>query len=243
MASSDRDESPETNRRSRALSRSREVIRKQLATATNEVDHHHQEGKNLLICFMNEALLEEDQDGDQNGDTSIEYWSAQFIAKNNISRKKNHVIVPLTPNGINRSILESPRINEDEDEGPEDSIEKRFAVYLSKIRSEAREKLKKAKQDAKEAMNTEKREDQRSVVKDLDQLFGVKRSCRKLTRQVLTGMNIGQLQVILNYLLSRIEELNEKLVQDLIVRDELVMEQDSILTDIEDITKGINVEQ
>ena len=62
---------------------------------------------------------------------------------------------------------------------------------------------------------------------------------KRLGRHVLTELNLAQLQVILNYLLSRIEELNGKLVEYLIERDELLMEQDSLLTDIEDITKGI----
>ena len=48
-----------------------------------------------------------------------------------------------------------------------------------------------------------------------------------------------QLQVILNYLLTQIETLNENLVEYLITRDELAIEQDSLLTDIDDITKCI----
>ena len=61
-----------------------------------------------------------------------------------------------------------------------------------------------------------------------------------MSRQLLTEMNVAQCQVILNFLLSRIEDLNEQLVKYLITRDELAMEQDSLLTDIEDITKGID---
>ena len=64
-------------------------------------------------------------------------------------------------------------------------------------------------------------------------------STRKLNRHILTPMNVSQLQVILNYLLTQIETLNENLVQYLITRDELAIEQDSLLTDIEDITKCI----
>ena len=63
---------------------------------------------------------------------------------------------------------------------------------------------------------------------------------RRLNRGILTQMNVGQLQVILNFFLSQIETLNEDLVEFLIVRDELVIEQDSLLTDIEDITKCIS---
>ena len=62
---------------------------------------------------------------------------------------------------------------------------------------------------------------------------------QKLNRRILTPMNVSQLQVILNYLLTQIETLNENLVQYLITRDELAIEQDSLLTDIEDITNSI----
>ena len=47
----------------------------------------------------------------------------------------------------------------------------------------------------------------------------------KLSRSVLTSMTVGQLEFILNYLLSQIEILNEDLVQFLIARDELAIEQ------------------
>jgi hypothetical protein len=36
-----------------------------------------------------------------------------------------------------------------------------------------------------------------------------------------------------------VEELNECLVKDLMQRDGLLMEQDGLLTDVEDITKSI----
>ena len=56
----------------------------------------------------------------------------------------------------------------------------------------------------------------------------------------MTRMNVGQLQVVLNFFLSQIETLNEDLVEGLLARDELAIEQDSLLTDIEDITKCIS---
>lgn len=228
-----------------------ESIRKQLAGAGGagggraEVSDVEEEGKYSLICFMNEALLEEEQ-LEKSGEIrdlefkqcSTEQWSAQYIAKNNISKKKNHVIVPLTPNGTSERTILDPPEEEEKDLIP---IERRLGAYLYQIRLEARQRLKKAKEEAREAMNREQREQQRSIIAELNQQFGVKTASRRLTRHMLTDMNRGQLQVILNYLLSRIQELNEKLVKDLMVRDELVMEQDSLLTDIEDITKGINV--
>jgi hypothetical protein len=70
---------------------------------------------------------------------------------------------------------------------------------------------------------------------------------------MLEDMNIGQLQVIVNDLHCQIEGrfnrfclnllfeyllgLNEELVKLLMDRDSLSMEQDSILVDIEDLTK------
>jgi len=60
---------------------------------------------------------------------------------------------------------------------------------------------------------------------------------RRLSRQLLTEMNIAQLQVIINDLHSQIEILNENLVEYLMMRDDLHMEQDSMLVDIEDLTR------
>lgn len=48
-------------------------------------------------------------------------------------------------------------------------------------------------------------------------------------------MNITQLQILVNNLHSRIEVLNESLVRLLIERDNLHMEQDSMLVDVEDL--------
>ena len=47
---------------------------------------------------------------------------------------------------------------------------------------------------------------------------------RRLNRHLLTEMNVGQLQVILNYLLSQAKTLNEDLVDYLLTRDELAIE-------------------
>ena len=85
--------------------------------------------------------------------------------------------------------------------------------------------------------------------------YGVKR----LEREHIVDMNIGQLQVIANDLCNQIEskysinlisnfqykylfylfkkETNEKLKDMLIDRDDFYMQQDALLVDIEDITK------
>ncbi len=195
----------------------------------------------LEVCFVNEAA-EADLEGERWRKTlqspNLEDLSAQYIARNNISRKKSHVIVPLTPTTqINN--VDGLREEEQEEKEEEDRKEKRLAVHLRQIRAEARENLDRAKAEAKESMRRHREASSTSLLRDLTRLLGVNNDRnRKLSRRMLTDMNIGQLQVILNFLLSRIEGLNEKLVSDLMARDELVMEQDSLLTDIEDITKA-----
>lgn len=62
-------------------------------------------------------------------------------------------------------------------------------------------------------------------------------SKRRLSRWDLGSMNITQLQIIINDFHDFINVLNEILVLYLMERDELSMKQDSILIDIEDITK------
>lgn len=114
------------------------------------------------------------------------------------------------------------------------------------MQSDTRRQLKEAKSLATKTVEDERCE--RQIREDIAKLLlSSPESIRyldqpgtnKLNRRILTPMNVSQLQVILNYLLTQIETLNENLVQYLIARDELAIEQDSLLTDIEDITKCI----
>ncbi|KAI4903668.1 hypothetical protein NFI96_015005 [Prochilodus magdalenae] len=62
----------------------------------------------------------------------------------------------------------------------------------------------------------------------------MKRSLRPVD---MRDMSLGQLQVITNDLHSQIQGLNEELVQLLLLRDELHVEQDAMLVDVEDLTR------
>ncbi|KAJ4436311.1 hypothetical protein ANN_18942 [Periplaneta americana] len=66
---------------------------------------------------------------------------------------------------------------------------------------------------------------------------------RRVSRQILTEMNVAQLQVIVNDLHTQIEILNEGLVKFLMDRDDLHMEQDSMLVDIEDLTRYLGAKE
>ncbi|XP_047676662.1 schwannomin-interacting protein 1 isoform X2 [Tachysurus fulvidraco] len=68
----------------------------------------------------------------------------------------------------------------------------------------------------------------------------MKRSLRPVD---LRDMCLGQLQVITNDLHSQIQGLNEELVQLLLLRDELHMEQDAMLVDVEDLTRHSHNQQ
>lgn len=277
------EKSPHLRRRRRKNSNTqREIVRKLLASSLkgcgeSETDDEDEDdsGSNLSICFLNEALCEEDDDAllsETRGSQvqgPIEHDSRQvvlgritsdYIAQNNISRKKNHVIIPLskTSSGDEHQCHHGLKANEllessssqvlqrsglDGDLGtpsPLPSVEENaFALYLYKIRVDTKHKLDLARENAQEELGWDGRERQ-LLDENVSRLCGI-RNRRRLDRQTLTFMSTGHLQVILNYFLSRVEELNEKLVQYLIVRDEMIMEQDSILTDIEDITKGISL--
>ncbi|XP_070775543.1 schwannomin-interacting protein 1-like isoform X2 [Enoplosus armatus] len=66
---------------------------------------------------------------------------------------------------------------------------------------------------------------------------------RNLRRGDMRDMSLGQLQVITNDLHSQIQSLNEELVQLLLLRDELHVEQDAMLVDIEDLTRHAHSHQ
>ena len=54
---------------------------------------------------------------------------------------------------------------------------------------------------------------------------------------------MAQLQLIQNDHLAQIEKLNEELVGLLVSKDDLAMEQDAMLTDIEDLSEFISIDK
>ena len=125
-----------------------------------------------------------------------------------------------------------------------------YFQQLALIQTEARRKLKEAKQYALHEVEKDRKTRRDINNKDIATLLRSNKSTqeyrnlpnqnRRLNRSLLTDMNAGQLQVILNYLLSQAKTLNENLVEFLMTRDELAIEQDSLLTDVEDITMCIS---
>ena len=124
-------------------------------------------------------------------------FRSRFIAQNNISRKKNHVIIPLTPtsaskalpgdtsNSINRPATvpeitspQPPELPTPPHLGSASSSaqlqeQSPFELYLHAIRQEARQRLKEAKFNARQVIEAEK--GGRSITQELNRLFGMKK--------------------------------------------------------------------
>ncbi|XP_063838615.1 schwannomin-interacting protein 1 homolog isoform X4 [Ostrinia nubilalis] len=124
-----------------------------------------------------------------------------------------------------------------------------FYALQATLQTEARIALAQAKEMARIQMERERRSRAVSPVTEMLRRSMEKASAplapdrRRVSRQLLTDMNIAQLQVIVNELHSQIESLNDSLVKLLMARDELHMGQDSMLVDIEDLTRYLGVKE
>uniref|UniRef100_A0A1A9W5D6 SCHIP-1 domain-containing protein n=1 Tax=Glossina brevipalpis TaxID=37001 RepID=A0A1A9W5D6_9MUSC len=120
-----------------------------------------------------------------------------------------------------------------------------FFTKQAKLQIEARMALAQAKEMAHMQMEID-RQNQRvspitEIVRDSLQKIGIRMSNdkRRVSRQMLTELNIAQLQILVNNLHTHIEELNETLVNYLMERDDFHVNQDSMLVDIEELTRYI----
>ncbi|KAG6459773.1 hypothetical protein O3G_MSEX011590 [Manduca sexta] len=124
-----------------------------------------------------------------------------------------------------------------------------FYALQATLQTEARIALAQAKEMARIQMERSRRARAVSPVTDMLRRSLHKAAAplaadrRRVSRQLLTDMNIAQLQVIVNELHSQIESLNDTLVKLLMARDELHMGQDSMLVDIEDLTRYLGVKE
>ncbi|XP_036321091.1 uncharacterized protein LOC118735443 isoform X1 [Rhagoletis pomonella] len=124
-----------------------------------------------------------------------------------------------------------------------------FFTKQAKLQIEARMALAQAKEMAHMQMEIERQNRRVSPITDIIRVslrkVGVQMTAdkRRVSRQMLTDMNIAQLQVLVNSLHTHIEELNESLVHNLMERDDLHVSQDSMLADIEELTRYIGASE
>ncbi|KAM7399217.1 hypothetical protein PAMP_018503 [Pampus punctatissimus] len=183
-----------------------------------------QSGMNLQICFVNDSGSDKDSDADD-------------------SKTETSLDTPLSPMSKQSSSYSDRDTTEDDSESLEDMD---FLSRQKKLQAEAKLALAMAKPMAKMQVEVEKQNRKKSPVADLLPHMPHISEClmkRSLKPTDLRDMTLGQLQVIVNDLHSQIESLNEELVQLLVVRDELHMEQDAMLVDIEDLTRHAESQQ
>ena len=75
-------------------------------------DYERRDSSNLLdLCFMNDILSSEgDDDPSARQRLTLDQLTARYIERNNISKKSNHVIVPLTPKSEDDADGSFPRL-------------------------------------------------------------------------------------------------------------------------------------
>ncbi|XP_048508704.1 general transcriptional corepressor trfA isoform X2 [Athalia rosae] len=184
-----------------------------------------QSGMNLQICFMNET----------SSDTESPVSEAD-ITPGPIS---SEIRAPIT----RPQVLSLPPLRVDAT-APVDEAD--FFARQARLQTEARMALAQAKEMAHMQMEVERQrlkqspitEMVRSSLEKVGVQLGDER--RRLSRVLLTELNVAQLQVVANDLHARIAALNEALVEGLLRRDDLHMEQDSMLVDVEDLTRYLN---
>ncbi|KAK3887425.1 hypothetical protein Pcinc_008470 [Petrolisthes cinctipes] len=245
----------------------REEIRRKLAMGCDDeaaLDRPHrkpslhsrlQSGMNLQICFMNETASDcESQCSDTESTQDHPSSTTSICSKGSRSKKsrKPKVTRRIMPQDSSDPDQEDEDEDEEEEEDEDEVVNtpaSDFFARQAQLQAEARVALAQAKEMARMQMEIEKQSKKKSPIADIVRAsfnkIGVPfpDSKRRISRQILTDMNVAQLQVIVNDLHTQIESLNEELVTFLMERDDLHMEQDSMLVDIEDLTKHIGAKE
>ncbi|XP_011153906.1 IQCJ-SCHIP1 readthrough transcript protein isoform X1 [Harpegnathos saltator] len=197
-----------------------------------------QSGMNLQICFMNETSSDTESPGSENdaspGSTPTSLGSKQLGKQQ----------APSRPQVLS---LPSLRLDMSSNSTPVDEAD--FFARQARLQTEARMALAQAKEMAHMQMEVERQRLKQSPITEMVRCslekVGVQlgEDRRRLSRVLLTELNVAQLQVVANDLHARIAALNEALVEGLLRRDDLHMEQDSMLVDVEDLTRYLGAKQ
>lgn len=224
----------------------REEIRRRLAMG-NEEDYYNgcdrpgrkpslqarlQSGMNLQICFMNETASDTESPSSDSECTLGKPKQAKMV----VPEEKEKSLPPVRPATLSIGLQQPQSL-------PASMTDTDFFAKQARLQTEARMALAQAKEMARMQMEIERQRQKKSPITEMVrhsmEKVGIPfpEDRRRLSRQILTEMNVAQLQVIVNDLHTQIEILNESLVKFLMARDDLHMEQDSMLVDIEDLTR------
>ncbi|XP_076476363.1 schwannomin interacting protein 1 isoform X1 [Bombus vancouverensis nearcticus] len=191
-----------------------------------------QSGMNLQICFMNETPSDTESPCSEN-DASPGSTPSPLNSKQQQKQQ-----MPVRPQVLSLPPL---RLDSGLNSAPIDEAD--FFARQARLQTEARMALAQAKEMAHMQMEVERQRLKQSPITEMVrsslEKVGVQlgEDRRRLSRVLLTELNVAQLQVVANDLHARIAALNEALVEGLLRRDDLHMEQDSMLVDVEDLTR------
>ncbi|XP_072750286.1 uncharacterized protein Schip1 isoform X2 [Anoplolepis gracilipes] len=198
-----------------------------------------QSGMNLQICFMNETSSDTESPGSEN-DTSPGSTPTSLGSKQ-LGKQR----APMRP-----QVLSLPSLRLDAGANSMPPVDEAdFFARQARLQTEARMALAQAKEMAHMQMEVERQRLKQSPITEMVRCslekVGVQlgEDRRRLSRVLLTELNVAQLQVVANDLHARIAALNEALVEGLLRRDDLHMEQDSMLVDVEDLTRYLGAKQ
>lgn len=191
-----------------------------------------QNGMNLQICFMNEASSDTET-GSTEKENLVNSTSSMMTGQCHEILGRN--LIP--------QVLSLPPLRLDivSNSAPVDEVD--FFTRQTRLQMEAKIALSQAKEMAHMQVEVERQKLKHSPITEMVRSslakIGIQLSeeRRRLSRILLTELNVAQLQVLANDLHARIATLNENLVEGLLRRDDLHMEQDSMLVDVEDLTR------
>nr|KAG5696733.1 hypothetical protein BaRGS_028853 [Batillaria attramentaria] len=227
----------------------REEIRRKLAMGTDEeyyagertfkkpsLSTRLQSGMNLQICFMNDAAAAATEETDPRTTAVTTSTTATAATTTMTSSSQSHhdlsssSSAPGLPGPEMRGKAEGGQTGKGSKGRPKSDpglLANQFSLPPSdesvaerqqRLQQEAKVALAQASNMARMQLEVERQTKKKSPIADIE-------------------MNLAHLQVLVNDLHSQIESLNEELVHLLIERDDLHMEQDSMLVDIEDLTR------
>ncbi|KAH3812445.1 hypothetical protein DPMN_140877 [Dreissena polymorpha] len=191
----------------------------------------------LQICFMNESPVDTDNEGasprqhvPHDNDKLVSKVNGLVDSDNNLSSVTD-LNNPSPPTTSIQS-HSPPRLKADDKKADD------FHSRQEQLQNEAKLALAQAGTMAHMQLEIEKQTQKKSPIAEMAGIPGLgERRRKKLSVRQLQQMNLAQTQVLYNDLQTQIESLNEDLVRLLMERDELHMEQDSMLVDIEDLTR------
>ena len=211
-------ESKEEQKKSTRTFTTREEIRAKLAFGGNEESKPKKD--DLQICFINEVVSDEDEEEE------IEEEEEDSSEDCSFPKSKSHFDQLRNPN------LSFPTPEE------EDRREKQLKKKLNQLQKELQISLLDCKDIAKNILAKEKRK--RIEEDPLKKLLPNCQIEKLGQKEYLEELNIASLQVLVNHRLEDIQRLNGELVDELLKKDELTIEQESQLIDVEDLSHSLS---